>query len=497
MPASGGRPRPLVDKIWYYLLQIITTVYYTFHNLVKTRSIWNSFKISCYTFNMDIDLPSTAPPYRKRRNLLELLLLFGFIGSLLIGIAALAAIYIWQDTSRPSPTTLTIHTLDNSQVVPALALMELAGDPADALAVQALHSGELDTALAILLYTTNISSSQRLYLLQLLGRRFLEANDTTQATQAFLLARSAAILDPSLKAMERHQALTTIARGFIDLNAHTLALETAIQVQRIATQSPEFLPAQRAQVFETLRPIAEQLDNSAFRQEMIELVRNPYLNPTGLHLNNQWSTLSEPLIPDALQEEKVAVRQQAARQLAERIILTGGADVEPERFALATALQAEDQTRAGYYQRTLSAGISLPQQHQLLLERRAWLVLKARIASGAFGFSIVPEWEANQTHIFQDISTAIYDLNIIVDAQLNALSDPVEKALLRVELLRWLALQVELGLHPGGQLTDIHARLQLVQDELARNSQGLALPVALDAAAEPTGFRIQPQLQPD
>jgi hypothetical protein len=480
-----------------YVLQIILTVYYTFHNQVKTRSIWNGFKISCYTFHMNIDFRSTSPPYRKRRNLLELLLLFGFIGSLLIGIAALAAIYLWQDTSRPSPTTPSIYTLDSSQVIPALALMELAGDPADALAVQALHSGALDTTYAILLYATGISSRQQLYLLQQLGRRFLEADDTTQATQAFLLARSVAILDPTLKAVERHQALMMIARGFIDLDARTLALETAIQVQRIATQSPEFLPAQRAQVFETLRPVAEQLDDGTFRQEIIELVRNPYLSPTGIHLNNQWDTLSEPLISDPMQQEKVAVRQQAARQLAERIILTSGADVEPERIALATALQAEDQTRAGYYQRTLSAGISLPQQHQLLLERRAWLVLKARIASGAFGFSLVPEWEANKFHILQDVSTAISDLNIVVDAQLNALSDPTEKALLRVELLRWLALQVELGLHPGGQLTDIHARLRLVQDELARNNQSLALPVALDATAEPAGFRIQPQLQPD
>jgi hypothetical protein len=306
------------------------------------------------------------------------------------------------------------------------------------------------------------------------------------------LARSTALLGVTLTTLERSQALLQVAGGLQDAEASDAALDAAVQAKRLAVQTPDLLPAQRSQIFESLRPIAQELDNPAFSAEINDLLRNPYLNPGGVLLESGWLTLTAPVAPDPAVDAAVANRTQAARVLAERIALTGGIDIDPERQTLAAALQAEDQARGAAFERALGAGLSLNQQLTVFQQRRDWLALKARIALGGFGLSLMPEWEANSQAILQDLAATTMNMMSVVEAIIATLPTTEEQAMLRATAATWLAQQAELGLLPPESMLDVSERLRAAQTALAQLNMPPALPTGYDRAAIPPGFRYIP-----
>lgn len=440
------------------------------------------------------------PRHERRRpqGWLQLTLIIGFLFCLVLGVGALAALIIVQ-TARPVQEAVSPPAaFPRNQIVPQHALMQLAGDPPDALADQAIAAGELDLAYAIALFTPELSDHRRLSLLIQLGNRYGASDRAGDAIQAYSLARTTALLSPTLTTLERSQALIQIANGLLDAEAPAEALDTAVQAKRLAAQSPNLLPAQRSQIFENLRRPAQRLEDQAFQQEIDDLARNPYLAPQAQLLASRWLTLTESVVTDPAVAAAVATRQQAARVLADRIILTGGIDIDPERQTLASALIAEDQARNAAYQRALSAGLPLPQQLYLLQDRRAWVALKARIALGGFGLTVVPEWEQSASTILHELGAVTNNVVIVIEAMIGGLADPIAQAMLRSEALIWLAQQLEFGMVPNLTPTQLSDQLRVAQSELARLGAPLALPVAYDRTATPPGFRyVSPDtLQP-
>src|SRR5262245_10490323 len=97
--------------------------------------------------------PFATRPARRRRRWLERLLVFGFLLCLLVGLGALAM--LWRLTAGDTTAVrfdAPLASLRTEHIVPALTLAELAGDPVDALAYQALAAGQLETARALLTY---------------------------------------------------------------------------------------------------------------------------------------------------------------------------------------------------------------------------------------------------------------------------------------------------------------------------------------------------------
>src|SRR5436190_22538053 len=91
-------------------------------------------------------------PSRPRRRWLESLLLIGFVFCLLIGLGALAVLLSRYQTTRPTLADDPLRAIQTKQIVPQLALMQLAGVPAHSLAFQAMQAGELETSRAMLTY---------------------------------------------------------------------------------------------------------------------------------------------------------------------------------------------------------------------------------------------------------------------------------------------------------------------------------------------------------
>lgn len=432
-------------------------------------------------------------PRRRRRLWLELLLAGGFILCLLVGLGALWLFWsLYSSQPAGNLTTEPLLSIQSPQVAPALALMQLAGDPVDALAYQALQANQLETSRALLTFTPPTDNPARLGLLLQLARRYAEADQSAAATQVYRLARALAIVDPTLPALARGQALVQTTQGLIAAAEPDAALDTAWQARYVAEQAPELLPVQRSQLFETLRPLVDQLDAPNLAQELAELLRNPYLTPQGGSFTTTVAVSGVAPTIDPRVTTATATRQQRARELANRINFTGGVDIEPERVALAQALREEDQTRSEFLRQALLPDLPIEQKLWLRQDQRRWLLVKLQIARLAYGLSLLPEWEADQELLGRELNITTVELDGLLNEMSKREPDSMPQALLRRSALYWLALQAELGFYPDNALAELDRRLRAVDAELAQAGRGLALQIGYDENGVPPGFRLLP-----
>ncbi len=440
------------------------------------------------------DSPSPKAALRRPNFWLQLTLIIGFVFCLVLGIGALAALMLVQAEPEPLPGASPLTQLPVAAIAPQHALGLLSGDASKALAYQALQAGELDLAFINTYFAVELTDSERLTLWLQLGRRNLAADHRERALQAYNHALTTVVLSTNLSFLERSQALLQMAEDLIRAEAPDQALDVLYQAKRVAEQTPDILPAQRSQVFEMLRQFSANVDDPAFAAEIDALARNPYLTPPGVVFASVWSTLAEPIAEKVEVSNARELRQEAARALAERISVTDGIDIDPELQTLATALRNEDQARNTAFQQTLSAGLTLGQQFNLMQQRRAWAALKLQIATGGFGLEIVPEWSANISAVQQELSSANNNLLVVVDALAGISPDPIAQTMLRYEMYAWVAQQTQLGLVADRTLVDLSEQLRFLQSELLRLGAQPALPVANDADATPPGFRIIPSI---
>ncbi len=253
-----------------------------------------------------------AQPRTKRRGL-EIILVLGFIASMLVGIAALGGLWLLSGRNVPQQSG-PMALLQPDKVKPALAVRALAGDPADALAAQALQAGELPTAASLLLFDTDSAHSSRAGLWQQLGRHLLAAGDPDLATVAFGQTVSLGALDVALRSLERGQLLTQAASGLEAAGVADLALVAATQATRAIAQAPDLLPAQRGQLLQPLKPVVDALDAPELAAQVNDLLRNPYVNATGVLLSNSWPLITTAPAADAATAQAAEARELASAQ---------------------------------------------------------------------------------------------------------------------------------------------------------------------------------------
>jgi hypothetical protein len=370
--------------------------------------------------------------------------------------------------------------------------MQLAGDPIDALAYQALHANQLETSRSLLTFTPPTDNAARLGLLLQLARRYVEHDQPVAAAQVYRLARALAIADPTLPALARGQALVQITQGMLIAGESAAALDSAWQARRAVEQAPDLLPVQRGQLFEALRPLVEQLDAPTLTLELAELIRNPYLTPPGRSFTATLAIagIAPPIEPQVT--TATATRQQRARELATRINFTGGMDIEPERVALAQALYEEDQARSEFLRQSLFSDLPLEQKLWLRQDQRQWLLVKLQIARKGYGLTVLPEWEADQELILRELSITTAELKDLLNDLSQREADADQQTLLRRAALYWLALQVELGFYPNGAIAELDRSLRAVDAELEQTGRGMALRIGYDENGAPPGFRLLP-----
>ncbi len=435
----------------------------------------------------------TSRPGRPRRRWLERLLLVGFLFCLLVGLVTLSA--LWQLYRAQQPIIQLddpLASIRADQVVAGLAVAELAGDPADALAYQAIQAGHLETGRAALMFHHFPSGATQLNLLLLMAQHYSQQGESEIAGLLFHQARAVILLDGSFGSLERSQALLQIAQGLAEIGKLAEAQDIATQTLIAVRRAPDLLPAQRSEFFTNLRPLADQLADVTLRQQLAELVRNPFFATQDDLV--QLERIERRAMPiayaDAL-KTAIGTRQQRARELVNRINFTGGVDIGPEQAALQESLLAEDQAWIGFVAEQQQSGLSPNQQLWLLLAQRDWLLLKLRIASGAFGLALVPAWEANHSAYLRELNAVTGAIDGLLQNIAAAEGDPLAQATLRLAARQWLVLQHELGHYPDSSAEQLNERLLAAQSELTQLGSPMAFPVAYAADAVPPGFRLQ------
>lgn len=427
----------------------------------------------------------------KRRFWLQSLLLLGFIICLIIGLVALGALWWLYKTPQVLQPNFALPVLQVEQIVPSLALMQLAGDPSEALAYQALNAGELETSRAIAWIGVERMPAARVALLLKLAQHLATDQQTQPAQQLYQQARALAVLDTALTPIERSQVLLNCVAGLLKLGEQAAALDAARQVLLIVQQVPDLLPAQRSQLLRDLEKATLPFQEKDFGKELGELLRNPYLSPQTTYLSARWPTLSEEPTLDPTLAALVAERQQAARTLASQLLQVQIIDAEVERQQLARALLLEDQQRTSYfYQISTAQDLTFSLQFWSLQQQRDWLLTKLAVAHQAYGLVLVPEWATEIPTILQELTTVNANLHQAL-LELAQTEPAVNQQLVqRFFALTWLAEQVEFGFYPQQNAVEISEQLRVLQGEMAPLGISPALPVAYVATATPPGFQI-------
>ncbi|MBC7249509.1 MAG: hypothetical protein H5T62_04430 [Anaerolineae bacterium] len=335
-------------------------------------------------------------------------LLLGLIGLASLGAYALTtqrqqAITPWQD-----PTT----TVRERSIAPDLALLPLAGvDEAEAIS-RALLANELETAYSLLVYSASLSDGERAGKWLLLGQRYQESGDVERARLSYRMAADIATLSPFMTDLARAQTLLQAGTGLVAIRAYGDGVLICDQARDVATYSPHLTPAHRQQILQGLQAAYTTLGLG--EGKWLELARLVSGSQTRSPQQQEVPTPTIPPLPanDEVRQAEVT-RQTATEQM---LVVLVPPQREPSRYlldALTQALLAEDRVKQEAYGDEAIAAADLPTQVALAQARVQWLTLKLSIARQATGLSLVPDWEAQETDIREQLQAAqktLYEL---------------------------------------------------------------------------------------
>ncbi len=379
------------------------------------------------------------------RKWLFILSLTGFVLFLLVGIVSLVASFLLARQERPvygwrDPMDAVV----SARVRPDLALLPLGGVPSDTAVREALHVNELDTALAILVYATDLGTADRAGLFVLAGDRFAQAGRLSEAALCFQIAHDLAVLGPDLADVTRFDLSLAAARGRLGVKDEVGLALSLEQAETIVRYSARMQPVQRRQALEQLaQVVAEARGRRAAAELKARLAEEIRRGPTQALTSSMLASFAAPLPSNPDLERIKQERQRRALILSNQWIALGGEDVGPELLDLIEFLQREETARITWYSQLAESGTLGPdQQVTLLREQIAWLLVKLQAARGAFGISLMSDWEANELEIRQALAAAQFELFALLREQALQLPDQrdidqAELELVRLELANW------------------------------------------------------------
>jgi len=420
------------------------------------------------------------------RKWLFFILVSGFLIFVLAGIVAFGA-YFFTSRGEVSLSAWSdpIAHIETKKVMPALALLPLAGVPSSEAFSQALEAGELESAYAILVFSLDLSERERVGSFLLLARRYAEAENATKAKLCYRQARTIATLSPVLSDFTRADAYLQAGHGLADLREQGEAKLNYDQADTIALYSPYLKKAHQKSILDKLVSAYEAIGESQRAEQALN-------QSAALDLEVSDSTEPEPadkdrefllgrpneptLIPQEVAEAE-ADRREAAHNLSAYVLSTLKQPPDNLTANLAQALRIEDEARLSFYN-------TEPAEPPMLLEKVAvawhkvrWLTIKYQMASGGYGFSLVPEWEAQVAEIQSELSKAYEDWYALHSEQVIALpeADAIDRAW--VEVLRQEIEVGRLGLYPNYPEEQLTAKLKEATERLIAAGQDRSLRV--------------------
>lgn len=405
--------------------------------------------------------PSHAAAPARRPRWLLIGVVAALIVTLVIGLLALWAYvrltrghsdgWTWQDP---------LLAVDATRVRSDIGMIPLVGDPATASVQEALAAGEPDSAYALLVYDTRLTDSERLGQLQPIAAAFEQVQAGDLAALAYQQMHSLAALSPTLSDYERARGSLEAAAGFLQLGKPRAARPILAQAEVLARYSPTLAPVQRQEILQRSVALYTEAGMAREAQEASIALRGPLALPDarlvpGPFLPAFQGTFTPP--PEVQAAE--LNRRRAAVNFIVAWDASGGQDVRAARSALAAALQAEDAARQAAFAPSLQAAASLAEQAAVLQDRIHWLTLKLQVASGALGFTPLPQWQVALDGIAAELGQTYEQLWDNYGQQAAQLPDADQVNLARVEILRRALLLARLGLYPAPSQDNLALRL--------------------------------------
>ena len=418
------------------------------------------------------------------RKLLFFILVSGFLIFVLAGIVAFGAYFF---TSRRevslSAWSDPIAHIETKKVMPALALLPLAGVPSSEAFSQALEAGELESAYAILVFSLDLSERERVGSSLLLARRYAEVGNATKAKLCYRQASAIATLSPVLSDFTRADAYLQVGSGLANLREQGEAKLNYDQAYTIALYSLYLKKAHQKSMLDKLVPAYKAIgENQRAEQALtqsaaLNLEASDSIEPESADQDREF-LLGRPKEPSLIPQEVAeaeAARRKAAYNLSDYLLSTLKQPPDNLMANMAQALRTEDEARLSFYN-------TEPAEPPMLLEKVAvawhkvrWLTIKYQVASGGYGFSLVPEWEAQVAEIQSELSKAYEDLYALYGEQVIALpeADAIDRAW--VEVLRQEIEVGRLGLYPNYPEEQLIAKLKEATEKLIAAGQDRSL----------------------
>ena len=417
------------------------------------------------------------------RKWLFFLLVSSFLIFVLAGIVAFGAYFFTarREVSLSAWSDPIAH-VETENVKPALALLPLTGVPSSKAFSQALEADELESAYATLVFSLDLSERERVGSSLLLARHYAEGKNATKAKLCYRQANAIATLSPVLSDVTRADAYLQVGHGLASLREQGEAELNYDQAYTIALYSPYLKKAHQKSILDKLvsayeaigeRQRAEQALNQS---AALDLEASDSTEPEPTDKDREF-LLGRPNEPTLAQEvaDAEAARREAAHNLSDYLLSTLKQPPDNLTANLAQALRTEDEARLSFYN-------TEPAEPPMLLEKVAvawhkvrWLTIKYQVASGGYGFSLVPAWEAQVAEIQSELSKAYEDLYALHGEQVIALpeADAIDRAW--VEVLRQEIEVGRIGLYPNYPEEQLTAKLKEATEKLIAAGQDKSL----------------------
>lgn len=374
-----------------------------------------------------------------------------------------------------------LTTVNPAEIDPALALASLGGVSDADVIIEAIRKGRPETALAALAYRPTLPDKESAGDFLLLGDAYQANSNSEKAVFCYQMAGLIATLSPNLADTVRTDIFVEAAEKLTTLDQADWAKFYLDQAFVVAAKSPFLQGAHRRGVFERLQKnytILYEKNGLAEARDLARQSLNLSAKPQNLASSNDDQLFilpqnSEAIALPMLLQKAEAERWSRAQELAALLVERGGNAPQSAKDALKEALVAEDAQKLPFYAQELSAAAQLSRKIDITLAQIEWLSTKYRIARGAYGLSLVPEWEAQAEQIRADLTKTYETLYALYADLIVALPElsQIDKA--TEERLRREILAGELGRYPNypeeqrrKQLLDATNQLITTQPEL-------------------------------
>ena len=375
------------------------------------------------------------------RDRLAIAVMSGLVVVLALGLIAGGVLLV----TRRSSASATVR-LSPDNIAPALALRSLAGEADTLVLDQALEENKLETAFATLALSTILTDQERATYYIALGQKFAEARQKERARFCYTQATSILLLSASSFDSAKAGAHLTLGKDLAVIGDRADAERNLDFAYTIARYSPFVDEPQRRFILSNLATeykglgLDQKSDESTRAQTSLPASYAAIASPAEAQLP------SAPLGDDV--KAATAWRMRAAQRLINSLGSKNNGQIEEARRNLEDALRAEDDLRSLVLENRLGQAPTTDIKAALAKSRADWLVLRSRVSQKGFGISLSPSWEKSLAQTNTNMRQAFASYFLLRREMAVNLTDPVDAAQARVDLLREEMEAGKLGLYP-------------------------------------------------